>query len=77
MHVSLNGRRIVSLDPGESFEFAVDPGPHQFSAKNTDPLGMRLPTVLEVTLAPSQRSMFRIGYDGNLAMQFYRDMTAR
>lgn len=75
VHVALNGRRIATLGLGEIIEFQLDPGAHQLSATPTEPLGMGQPKVLEVTLAPGQKVVYRIGFEGvTAALVFYRDM---
>lgn len=76
VHVSLNGRRIASLNAGEAVEFAVDAGAHQLSAVPTEPFGVGQPKVIEATFIAGQRTIYRVGFEAVTAsMSFYRDMT--
>lgn len=43
MHLSLDGKKFASLNPGEYLEFQADPGEYLFSVMLTDPFGLRQP----------------------------------
>lgn len=75
VQLSLNGRKIASLGLGELVEFKLDPGAHQLSAAASEPFGLGQPRVLEITIAPKQQAIYRVGFDGGTgALVFYRDM---
>lgn len=64
-HLSINGERAASLNPGEFVSFDLPPGEHLFGAINTDPFGTTAEYVLDQRLERGGRYFYRILVDGN------------
>ena len=74
VHVSIDGKEVAALNPGESFEADLDAGQHLLSAIPTDVFGVEKPVVLDVQLHPKQALLYRIGFQPSGPMVFYRDL---
>lgn len=72
IHVSLNGKKLASLNPGEYFDFTVDPGEYLFSVIPTDPFGGRHPTSVETVWRANEKYNYRVGADGNFGINLFR-----
>jgi hypothetical protein len=72
MHIGLDGKRLGSLNPGEYVEFKVDPGEHTLSALPASTMNDRHPTIVEVNWRPGATYRYRVGMDGNLAVNIMR-----
>lgn len=74
MHVSLDGKKIAALNPGEFIEFRVDPGEYLLSAIPTNIFNERHPTVIEVTWRAGTTYRYRVGMDANMSVNILRDL---
>lgn len=68
MHLWLDGRRVATLQPGEFIEFRADPGARRLSALPVSIFKDRHPTVLPVAWQPGRQYHYRLGMDGNYAV---------
>lgn len=74
MHISLDGKRIASLEPGEFVEFKVDPGSYLLSAIPTDIFNGRHPTIVEASWKAGEAYRYRVGFDANAAVNLMRSL---
>ena len=72
MHLGLDGKRLVSLMPGEFIDFSADPGEYLMTAMPTDPFGVHHPTTLDAVWRASQRYTYRLGMDANMKLNLFR-----
>lgn len=77
LHISIDGRQVASLMPGESTTMPVDPGSYLLSVIPTNTFGGHKPTAMEVDWKERQKATYRLGWDGNLRVTLTRDVPLR
>lgn len=61
----VNGVEVAKLNPGEFFEFKVDPGEYALATLPDEPFGAFLPSTLMVTWRAGALYVYRSATDGN------------
>ncbi len=64
-NVFIDGRKAVSLNPGEKVELTLPPGEHIFGVVPTDVFGTNALNSIDQDLKPGRKYYYRIQTDGN------------
>lgn len=65
LHLSINGQKAASINPGERVDWFLKPGEYAFGVVPTDPLGTHALSALDQDLKADRRYEYRILTDGD------------